>query len=360
MSSTVQQWLMDNYQNFTDKQELFMSCSNSTGRKLRSIKQIASNMSFGKIWKRHTTDPERRKLSHVIPDFTKKLTKKVDPIKTLVQASERVERHQTDQDYQKIAIKTSKPIAVMNAADLHFGGLDVAYDSLLEHTRFLFEQDNFYIRLFGDDINLMIMHGTTSARHDGWTPEEQITWLESFVDECLKRGKIISMGSGNHSDEFTERNAGFGLVRMVMKNKVPYFRGIGYADLVVGSQTYPIGFVHKTRFNSFMNPLHGNKRLQQMHAELFGASRPICREYITAHTHYPAFSVEGNLPDERIWYIKCGTFKTNDLYSQRYFGQGRIGVPTTVYHPDRFEYIVFPTPFEAYRYMNGKDWKPKK
>ena len=208
-----------------------------------------------------------------------------------------------------------------------------------------------YLQLFGDDLNLMIMHRTTSARHDGWTPEEQVAWLENFVDECLERGKLLSMCWGNHSDEFTERNAGFGLVRMLMKHKIPYFRGVGYIDLVVGKQTYPMGFTHKMRFNSFMNALHGNKRMQQLHTKYFGLNHPICREYITAHTHEPAVSNEGCLPEDRTWFIKCGTFKTDCLYSQRYFGQGKIGVPTVVYYPDRLEHICLPTPQDALKFM---------
>ena len=213
------------------------------------------------------------------------------------------------------------------------------------------------MQMFGDDLNMMVMMNVVGARHDILTPEEQCSLLENIVDETLERGKLISMGWGNHSDEFTERKAGFGIVRALMKHKVPYFRGLGYIDLVVGDQTYPMGFAHKVRFNSFMNALHGNKRMEQMHPEFFGANRPIAKEYITAHTHNPAWSCMGCLPEERIYYIKCGTFKTNCLYSQRYFGQGRIGVPTMVYHPDRFEHVCFPTPWEAYRYMNGKDWK---
>ena len=294
---------------------------------------------------------------HAKPNFANPPQKKVDYIKALQYAAQRERKHKTDADYQKIIIKTVRPIAVMKTADIHYGGGDINYKVLLNNTKFLMENDNFYIQLFGDDINLMVMHPNAAARHDFWTPEEQIAWLESFVDECLSKGKIISMASGNHSDEFTERTAGFGIVRAMMKHKVPYFRGLGYIDLKVGNITYPMAFVHKTRFNSFMNPTHGNKRMEQMHSHLFGVNRKIAREYITAHTHNPAFSMEGCLPDERIYYIKCGTFKTNCVYSQRFFGQGRIGVPTVVYHPDRFEHICFPTPWEAYRYMTGRDWK---
>lgn len=287
------------------------------------------------------------------PQFDRPPKKSVDPLAFLQQAIERTDRHPIDPDYCKIKIDTQKPIAVIKAADLHFGGLDIDYPALQSHVEFLFNTPNFYLQLFGDDLNLMIMHRTACARHDGWTPEEQVYWLESFVNECLKRGKLLSMCWGNHTDEFTERNAGFGLVRMLMRDKIPYFRGLGYIDLVVGKQTYPIGFTHKTRFHSFMNQLHGNKRLQQMHTEFFGVNRKPCREYITAHTHYPAVSWEGCLPSDRVFFIKCGTFKTKCLYSQRYFGQGHIGCPTVVYHPDRLEHLCFPTPWEAAIYMKG-------
>jgi hypothetical protein len=325
------------------------------GRTHRAINAV-TGVSLGQISnvRRNMSIPES---NHRKPDFGELPIKKTDPIATLKLACERTNAHVIDKDYHKIYINSQVPIAVMKAADFHFGGLDVDYPSLLQHTKFLFENDNFYLQLFGDDINLMVMHKTVGARHDGWTPEEQIAWIESFVDECLRRGKLISMCWGNHSDEFTERNAGFGIVRALTKYKVPYFRGIGYIDLVVGKTTYPIGFAHKTRFNSFMNPVHGNKRMEQMHSSLFGVNRALCREYITAHTHNPAMATEGCLPTDRVHYIKCGTFKTECLYSQRYFGQGRIGVPTVVYHPDRLEHVLFPTPWEAYRYMNGKDFK---
>lgn len=294
---------------------------------------------------------------HPIPNFDKRPTNKVDVIETLKNLSERVNKHgNTDKDYSKIAIKTNKPVAVMKAADLHLGGLDISYESLLNHYKFLLEEERFYLQLFGDDINMMIVHKTVGARHDILSPNEQCNLLSSMVDELITKGKLLSMGYGNHSDEFSERNIGLSLTKLLFNHKIPYFRGLGYIDLLVGNETYPMAFTHKTRFHSFMNAVHGNKRMEQMHSEFFGVGRPIAREYITAHTHYPAVAMEGCLPNDRIYYIKCGTFKTDCLYSQRYFGQGRIGVPCVVYFPDRFEHICFPTPYEAYRYMTGKDF----
>jgi len=332
-----------------------------------SVRYGVSRGSIYKVLKRNNIDKDsnrvdgvRSVLNRCKPRFDELPKAPEDPVALLEEAAKRTSYHKTTPDYHRIVIKTNKPIAIMKAADLHYGGLDVDYQALMEHVRFLFENDNFYLQLFGDELNLMITHPMASARHDGWTPEEQVDWLQAFVSKLLKNNKLVSMCWGNHTDEFTERRAGFGLVKMLMKYKVPYFRGLGYIDLVVGKQTYPIAFTHKVRFHSFMNATHGNKRMEQLHAEFFTPNRPIAREYISAHYHYPAFSLEGCLPEDRIYFIMCGTFKTNCAYSQRYYGQGRIGVPTVVYHPDRFEHVYFPTPWEAYRYITGKDWKPKK
>ena len=302
--------------------------------------------------------------AHARPDFGEPPKQPVDLVQWLDTAVERTTSPAStgaDKDYRRIVIKTDGPIAIMKSADWHFGGLDVDYAALKQHIRFLFDTPGMYLQLFGDDLNMMAMHRVVSARRDAFDAEEQIEFLRSFIHKTVSEGKLVSMGWGNHSDEFTERNAGFGIVKVIVDNAVPYFRGIGKVDLVLqrsdgGEEVYRIGFAHKVRFHSFMNPLHGNKRMQQMHSELFGRAWPIADVYVTAHTHNPALSCEGGLPDDRTWFVKTGTFKTDCLYSQRYFGQGRIGVPTLVYHADRHEVVGLPTPWEAYRYMTGNDW----
>ncbi len=60
------------------------------------------------------------------------------------------------QDYACVEIPTDKPIAVIKSSDLHFGGLDVDYESFLSHLKLLYETDNFYVKFFGDDINSII------------------------------------------------------------------------------------------------------------------------------------------------------------------------------------------------------------
>jgi hypothetical protein len=298
---------------------------------------------------------------HIPPDFGNPPKERLDMMGFLDRAAMRTEGHERkeDTDHKRVVIKTDKPIAVMEAADLHFGGLDVDYAALREHVRFLFDTPAMYWQLVGDSLNLMIMHRVVGARRECMTPDEQIEFGRAMLHESVEKGKLLAVTWGTHDDEFSERSAGFSVTKLLTEGKVPHFRGLGTLELVVGRQTYVIEMTHATRFNSFMNPLHGNKRMLQMHAEFFGKDAPAPDVIVTAHTHSPALSCEGCLPSDRIWLIKTGTFQTNNLYAQRWFGQGRIGVPTLVYHSDRHEAVGFPTPWEAVRYMNGTDWKAK-
>lgn len=321
-----------------------------------SIREGISRSTFSD-WVKKYNKQENTIERHPHIQFDKRSSNKLNVLEELANLAKISEKsNKINKDYAEIKIKTDKPIAIMKGADFHLGGLDVSYDALLDHYKFLLQEEGFYMQLFGDDINMMIVHKTVGARHDILSPNKQCELISSMVDDLVDKHKLISMCWGNHSDEFAERTLGLSLMKLLVSNKIPYFRGVGYINLTVGIHTYPMAFTHKMRFNSFMNQLHGNKRMEQMHFEFFGPSKPIAREYITAHTHYPSYSVEGNLPNERVWYIKVGTFKNDCLYSQRYYGQGKIGVPTVVYFPDKFEHICFPTPYEAYRYMTGKNW----
>ena len=241
--------------------------------------------------------------------------KQVNPLEILTDLSNRKRYLSKTKDIADISINVKHPIAIMLGADWHFGGLDVDYVSLKKHVEFLFNTPNFYLITAGDDINLMtMMNRNVSARAEAMTPEEQVAYLEAFINKCVKEEKILACGWGNHDDEWMEKNAGFSIVKYLTKNKVPYFEAQAYINLKVGSQYYPIMFTHKTRFNSYMNPVHGNKRMQQMQTELFGTEVKPARIILTAHTHNPYYAVEGCLPEDRVILVKTGTFKTKDLY----------------------------------------------
>ena len=333
----------------------------------RSIDAITSKLTRIARAEPKTSPPATSILeqAHPVPDFATPPAKRVNLAEWLDRAKKITALHGDgrEKDYARVVIETDEPVAIMMSADWHFGGMDVDYGAFEKHVQFLLERPGFYMQLVGDSVNLMNLHRTAGTRKDVLTVDEQQEFLHSFIHETVEAGKLLSVTSGNHDDEFTERAAGLGLLKITAKHKVPYFRGHGYVDLVLRNSkgvehTYPIALAHKTRFSSFMNKLHGAKRIQQMATEFFGPNRMPPRIIVTAHTHDPAMSMEGLTEDDRVLFIKCGTFKTDCTYSQRYFGQGRIGVPTVVFFPDRYEFIGLPTPWAAHRYITGEDWQP--
>ena len=71
---------------------------------------------------------------------------------------------------------------------------------------------------------------------------------------------------------------------------------------------------------------------------------------VTAHHHSPAYAIVNRYPVAReagfdfggdVALIRTGTFKINDGYSMRFWNKGIIGVPTVVYHPDKFLFDVY-------------------
>jgi len=323
----------------------------------------AVRIKANKIKREASSNPVRVPIpEHEKPDYGEPPKESIDVLAWCDRAITRTAGHEPAKDYYRVAIKARRPIAVMFSADWHFGGLNVDYVSLRQHYQFLLNEPGFYMSLVGDIGNIMNLHRTAAARRDILTIDEQAEFLHNVIYQTVDAGKLLTVNSGNHDDEFTERSAGFGLLKLMAKGKVPYFRGHGYLDLALQTDdgaevVYPIGLAHKTRFSSFMNPLHGAKRMEQMTSGFFGINRPIPRVFVTAHRHDPAMATEGLTPEDRIIHVACGTFNTDCPFSQRYFGQGRIGVPTIVFHPDRREHVGFPTPWEAYRYMNGHDWE---
>lgn len=308
--------------------------------------------------------PTKDVTPHQPPDFGTLPAQPVNVMAYLDEAERLTKNTPKPKDYWRIVIETDVPIAIMKAADFHFGGLDVDYASLKDHIAFLLDVPQMYVQLYGDLSNHMIQHRVVGARRDIMGPNEQIDFDKQLIHDTLDAGKLISVGSGagTHDESHIEHTSGISLIELLCMRKVPYFRGMGYVDLVLRmsdgtEQTYRQGFVHTVRFNSFMNPLHGAKRMQQLHAEFFGRDRPICHEYVTAHKHCPAHSTEGLTPEDCVHLVRIGTFKVYDKYSQRLFGQGRIGVPAIVYHPDRHESVCLHNPWQAYRYMEGRDWQ---
>jgi hypothetical protein len=263
----------------------------------------------------------------------------------------------SSQDVATIRVTSDHPIGIVHSADWHLGSMHTSTTEWIRDFKYLLRQDDLYLVSLGDEVDMMQTFRVASARAQLLGVSRQEDLLKWVFDELVDNQKILCAGFGNHDTEFAERCWGSSYSKRVKSDRIPYFNGMGQLILHVGDQTYRGAMVHKTRFHSFLNALHGNIRLQQLHF-------PHAHWIATAHTHNPAYGCFQAFPEAREagldfggdqMLIKCGTYKVDDPYSKRYYGKGTIGNPTLVLHPNSNKQLVFGHPQDAVTYIRG--WK---
>jgi len=295
---------------------------------------------------------------HIPPVFIDKKEGRLDwreMIRAAITQQDIIRRNSWSQDACKVEVPTSDPIAVAYTSDEHLGSIATDYTAWLDDIDFLLNTPGLYAVSAGDMIENQRAFKTVSAVINQIIPPDlQEEIVREITLELFVKNKLLAAGAGNHDTEFCERLYGKSNVEKIISRLVPFFNGKGAMELTVGNQKYTHLIIHKTRFNSFLNALHGAKREYQL-------TLP-ADVVVTAHTHKPAFEMYyqyemaseigmGIGPYSLL--IKTGTYKTEDAYSKRYWTKGVIGTPTVVYMPDRREMTVFRTAREAVTYMEG-------
>lgn len=259
-----------------------------------------------------------------------------------------------NQRHAHINLETDLPIAIAYTADWHLGSASVDYDEWERNISFLMEQDRVYLAVLGDLIDNVARFRTVEpVLNQVMPPKYQRKMLRDIINEMVDAGKLLYATWGNHDWEFSESTVGDSLMDDIYE-RVPSFADTGIAVLQVGDQRYTNLASHLPKYNSAFNRLHGNK---QMHRLEFPAD-----VVITAHTHAPDFETYTTYQDAqelgmgfggRCIMVKVGTFKTDDIYSKRYYGRPAIMVPTIVYDPRRRDMTVFESAEKAVKYMRA-------
>ncbi len=271
------------------------------------------------------------------------------------------EKASFSQDVAKVKIKTDKPIGVVYSADWHLGSRGTNYAKFFEDIEFILSQDNLKLALVGDLIDNFNSFKNVLAVHQQLiSPKAQKKVLESLLTELFEKDKIICSGYGNHDVEWDEKVIGQSIIQDMLSKNVPYFNGKGILMLEVGDQKYSNLLMHKTRYSSFLNALHGSKREFQLH---FPAD-----VVVSAHTHRGGFEEYIHYEDARavglniggeIFLIQLGTYKIDCGYSKRYWKSGVLQADTVVYFPDVNLKKRFRTANDAVTFMAGLECKCK-
>lgn len=264
-------------------------------------------------------------------------------------------KREIGQESADIEIKTDEPIAITYSADWHLGSSIVDYRQFTDNLRYFLNTPGLYMATVGDLIdNFSRFKNIMAVMNQVMNKEEQEDLLSAILDKLIESKKLLCVVCGNHEWR-DETIIGSSFIKRLMaeKERVPYMEAKGILNLKIGKISYTNLLAHKSRFNSYLHPLHSAKRLYEL-------------EYpadvvVTAHTHNPGFEVSwrhGMAADQGtgiggpVIFIRTGTYKIgDDTFATRNYSKGRLANPTVVYNSHHKEMTPFMNAESAVNYM---------
>lgn len=213
---------------------------------------------------------------------------------------------------QRVSIEADKPIMLLLASDIHFGGVYTNYGMLKEMWNWIISTDRLHLAIVGDwidnfDLPVPKLLGV-GINSQIVSPDIQRAVYKKYLTILQEKDKIKGMVLGNHEE--------FGALDTYFDGalKFPIAPNRMYLYLTVGQQEYRIALIHKSRFNSVLNPVHSCIRELQL-------NYPDADMVVTSHTHMAASMTLQYPKDgaqvERLL-IKTGSLK-HDPFSYKYF-----------------------------------------
>lgn len=220
-------------------------------------------------------------------------------------------RASVSQKFANITLGDGKrPICLLPFSDQHIGSRGMNYAIFRKMTEEIIETPDLYIAIMGDLAEFAIkLRSVGEICAQLFSPEKQMQFVEDWFDEI--KHKVAFCTWGNHEDERTEKQAGFGVMKWLMGKEAVYFDGIGHVDLTVGKQTYKLAVSHKFRGYSYQNPCHAGMRYMRFQ----GVDREIAW---MGDIHQPCYIRYFDGPMQRCSGV-AGTLHIDSLYASRYF-----------------------------------------
>jgi hypothetical protein len=227
-----------------------------------------------------------------------------------------------------------RPVCLLPFSDQHIGSRGTNYKIFRTMTEEILSTPDLYIAIMGDLAEFAIkLRSVAEVCAQIFGPDKQMEFVEDWFKEV--NHKVAFVTWGNHEDERTEKQAGFGAMKWIMgkSDNAAYFDGIGHADVQVGRQVYKWAVTHKFRGSSFQNPCHAGMRYMRFQ----GVDREIAW---MGDIHQPAFIHYYDGPVERVSGV-AGTLNVDSLYAGRYFSIfTQPHFPCVVMDPDKHEFNV--------------------
>jgi predicted phosphodiesterase len=200
-------------------------------------------------------------------------------------------------------------IMIIFSSDIHLGSIYTDYKKLIEIWTTIIQNDRMYLAVVGDFIDNFDLNSVkllqAGVNSQLLTPLIQRDIFTKYIQALAAKGKLLACVLGNH-EMFSHQYPYFQMLQ-----NLPVSANRMFLKLKVGINEYKIALIHKSRYNSYMNPIHSCYR----ELTLFYPDADIV---VTAHTHLPAMAVipypsDGYYKNRVL--IKTGTLKTLDPYT---------------------------------------------
>lgn len=208
-------------------------------------------------------------------------------------------------------VEVEANMKIMIVSDVHLGSKFTDY-KLLKSLYTDLKNNDFKVLLNGDLIDNYPPNGRLAkvgVDEQIIPPSMQRELYQKLLEDLAANQKLIAINIGNH-EEFSDLDFLGNFKRKYPE--IPLFLNRGRLFLLVGNgRKYEIALVHKSRFNSFLNPTHS--AIRELTLTFPGADA-----IITSHTHIAAYQLHP-YNGRQIHLIKTPSFKQGDPFAVRYY-----------------------------------------
>lgn len=238
-----------------------------------------------------------------------------------------------------LTFKTVQPVAFLFAGCMQVGGRWTYHDLIYQRLSQALSLPNVYIGFFGDDIENFksgTFAGAMSQYEQALQPPMQRRAWELFLDRVKHR---VQWGMwSQHGAIWDERDGHTYVKDMYKQRKIPFFDGMGYIRLHVGTEEYQLAVSHEFPGSSMYNKTHAQKRALWQRFPNADVIIQADRHQYAIHEEdvYGSEFAVGNRASPFVHLIQIGTAKGGpDKYTIRGWEPGATEWPWMVFYPDR-------------------------
>jgi hypothetical protein len=237
-----------------------------------------------------------------------------------------------------LTIPSRRPVAILLAGCMQTGGRWTHHKMLRDKFGQMLSHPGVYVGLFGDEIDNFrsgSFAGARSVYDQAIMPDKQKALWKLFMRQIGPR-TLWGMWS-QHGAMWDERDGHNVIKDTYREYKIPYFDGMGYVTLTVGSETYNLAVSHEFPGSSMYNKTHAQKRaLWQRFPNADAVIQADRHQYaVSEETAYGHEVIAGNRKSPFVYLIQIGTAKGGpDQYTIRGWERGVMEWPWLVLYPD--------------------------